>query len=374
MQQVSGASRRQRMEAVFEGGASELPPVSIRLDLWHKDAVSCGKLPREVAGMSFEQVEDYLGFARAARFRRQPKIVFPDCKIVETRTATEILKEYHFPQRTLINRVGYTAEMERQGLRAHSLEYPLREREDYEAMLAAMKHAHLEFEGGSFAEFDAATGDAGLPMFILGPSAAHSIMISWAGYENFYLHQTDFADLVDELIAELEKLYWRDLYPYAQASGAKLFLHGVHFSSQMTPKPIFRKYFLPYFRKFNARMHEKGRKVLFHADAECFDLRAEVMEAEFDGADCLATTPLVPRSLEEYLEAWRGTIVCWGGLPSTIFDATFPAKDYEQHVLHTVKVMRGRSDCILGASDNVMPGADWERLKLLAQLTKSRSW
>lgn len=262
--------------------------------------------------------------------------------------------------------------MERMGLRSHSLAYPLCTREDYLTLLDHVGGAHLEFAPGSFADFDAATGDAGLPMLIVGGCPAHMLMISWAGYENFYLHLADFGDVVEKLIAEMARIFRRDLWPYVQASGAKLILHGTHFSTQMTPRPIFRQYFLPYFRDFNEQMHRDGRKVVFHADAECSGLIADVLEARFDGADCLATAPLVTTRLEDYLQAWQGKIVCWGGLPSTIFDPTFPADKYEPHVRQVIQVMRGRSDCILGASDNVMPGADWRRLRLLAELTRER--
>lgn len=370
MAQTHVMNRRQRVQAAFDGKVSDWPPVSIRLDLWHTDAVASGSLPPELAGLSPEQVEDYLGFSRAARFRRPPKWVFPSCQVVERRTEREIIKEYRFPGRTLTHRAGRDAQAERMGLRSHSLGYPLATREDYVTLLDHMGDARLEFAPGRFADFDTATCDAGLPMLIVACCPAHMLMISWAGYENFYLHLADFPDVVEKLVAEMERVYRRDLWPYVQASGARLILHGAHFSTQMTPRPVFRQFFLPYFSQFNELMHRSGRQVVFHADAECAGLVQEVLECGFDGADCLATAPLVPKKLEDYLEAWQGKVVCWGGLPSTIFDPTFPADRYEQHVRQVVSVMRGRADCILGASDNVMPGADWERLRLLARLTR----
>ncbi len=365
-------TRRQRIKAAFEGKASDNPPVSIRLDLWHKDAQSSGRLPAEVAGMSPEQVEDYLGFSRAARFRRPPRWVWPGCQIVERRTERETVREYRFPKRTLVARSGLDPEMQRMGLRAHMLAYPLATREDYVTLLDHIAGAHLEIAPGSFGDFDAATGDAGWPLLITGGCAAHGIMLSWAGYENFYLHLADFPDVVEKLIDEMDRLSQRDVWPYVQASGAELVMNAAHFSTQMTPRPIFRKYFLPYLKDFNAQIHRAGAKVVFHADDDCSGLIQEVLESGFDGTDCLATAPLVPTPLEHYLEAWQGRVVCWGGLPSTIFDPTFPADRYEQYVRHTLAVMRGRADCILGASDNVMPGADWQRLRLLAELTRLR--
>ena len=140
----------------------------------------------------------------------------------------------------------------------------------------------------------------------------------------------------------------------------------------MTPPPIFEKYFLPYFKEFNSRMHEHGKKTMWHADAEMGGLLNHVLEAGFDGADCLATIPLVPQRIEDYFDAWKGGIACWGGLPSTIFDPTFPMEEYKRTVDHLVEVTQGRNDFIFGASDNVMPGAEWERLLYLAEATGRR--
>jgi hypothetical protein len=298
-------NRRQRVEAVFAGQASDLPPVSIRLDLWHKDAVATGRLPDEVAGMSFEQVEDYLGFPRAARFRCQVKLVFPSCETVQTKKGDTTMREYRFPGRVLTHCHGRTAEMERQGMQAHTTAYPLRGREDYVTLLENIGGAKMEFASATFADFDAATGDTGLPMLIVGACPAHTIMLAWAGYEQFYYHLADFPDVVNKLIDEFDRIYRRDLWPYVTSSGAALVLHGAHFNTPMNPPPIFRQYFLPYFREFNAMAHRAGMKVVFHADADCFGLLEDIVEAGFDGADCLATAPLVPHPLEDYLKVWK---------------------------------------------------------------------
>ena len=108
-------------------------------------------------------------------------------------------------------------------------------------------------------------------------------------------------------------------------------------------------------------MHDSQKKVLFHSDSDLGSLAPLMLEAGFDGADCLATQPLVKETIEDYLKVWDGRIVCWGGLPSMIFDTSYPRREYEQAVRSLVKLTKGRSDFIFGASDHVMPGAPWER-------------
>jgi hypothetical protein len=338
------------------------------MELWHADAVSKDVLPQEISGLSREEVEDHLGFCRAARHRTHPQLKFKNVEVRNYQKEDEIIEKYLFGSRTLTRRTrrpdGVTA--------SHIVSYPLEVEADYDRMLSEMEDAILDFDVAGFDALDAQTGSAGFPVLILHSCPAHLIMLQWAGYEHFFLHLMDFPDKVEAFIHRIEEVYRRDLWPAVCLCKAELILHGNHFSTQMTPPPIFERYFLPYFQEFNERMHEHGKKVMWHADAEMGGLLGTVLKAGFDAADCLATTPLVPQRIEDYFDAWKGGIVCWGGLPSTIFDPTFPIEEYKRIVAHLVEVAQGRNDFIFGASDNVMPGAEWERLLYLAERTGTR--
>lgn len=356
-------TRREAIRAVLNRESVERPPVSVRIELWHADAVSKDTLPQEIRGLSREEVEDYLGFCRAARHRTYPQLQFENVETKERREKDENIEEYLVQGKILVRRThrsdGVTV--------PHIVKYPLQVEEDYDLLLSEMEDAHLDFDVAGFDALDAHTGDAGLPILILHSCPAHLIMLQWAGYERFFLHLNDFPDKVEALIHRIEEIYRGNLWPAACKSKTELIFHGNHFSTQMTPPPIFEKYFLPYFKEFNEQMHGHGKKVMWHADADMGKLLGHVLEAGFDAAECLATVPLVPQRIEEYFDAWKGKIVCWGGLPSMIFDPTFPIEEYKKHVNHLVEVTEGRNDFIFGASDNVMPGAEWERLLYLVE-------
>ena len=361
---------RQQIEAAFRGERGEHTPVSIRLDLWHAHAARIGALPKHLHDASATDVEDALGFARAARFRMHPRLVFDAADFrCEVRNGVR-REDYRFPKGTLTRETVTTAESARSGVQPHITQYPLHTEADYELLLRHVHSARLEYEFEGFDIFDAETGGKGLPMLIASSCPAHLIMLRWAGYENFFLHLFDFEEKAAELIRAVDDIFRRDLWPVLQASSATLLLHGNHFSSQMTPPPLFERFFLPYFQAFNELMHAHGKCVVWHADAEIGALVELVLAAGFDGADCLATAPLVPQTMKNYLNVWQGRIVCWGGLPSTIFDPEYPLQDYQSHVLALFELAADRSDIIIGASDNVMPGAEWKRLEFLAEQSR----
>lgn len=355
-------SLRQRVRDVFAGKPSARPPVSIRLDLWHRDAEARGVLPGEIRGRSQEEVEDFLGFARAARFRGAPVLEFRDGEIVVEDRGEEIRTEYRLPSRVLTQIAHQTDANRRAGMGEHITQYPVRSREDCIALTEAIRNGRPCMNNAGFDTLDRQTGERGLPLYVLGACPAHHVMLKFFGYENFYLQLGEFGEEIESLIAALDALFRRDMWPAAARSAAEILLHGAHFSTQMTSPPIFERWFLPYFADFNRAMHEAGKKVLWHADAEMGGLLEHVLKAGFDGADCLATDPLAPQTMKDYLDAWQGRIVCWGGLPSVVFDPTFPTDRFRAYVDELSRVAADRSDVIVGASDNVLPGAQWEKL------------
>jgi len=359
-------THRERIRAVVAGEKLDPPPVSIRIDLWHRDAVAAGKVPEEIRGLAREEVEDYLGFARAARFGAVPELVFGDAEVRVVQESDRVTAAWAFPERALTCVTGRTEEQRRQGIRGHIVEYPLQTREDYRLLLEHMDSARLEFSLAEFDAFDSATGPKGLPMLILGPGPAHSLMLNLAGYENFFLQRADFPEEVHALIDAIDGLFRRDVWPAVCGSSAEIVLHGSHFSAAMTPPPLFKELFLPYFREFNAAVHGCGKRVFWHADAPMGNLLDLVAEAGFDGADCLATAPLAPERLADYVAAWGDRIVCWGGLPSNLFDPMTSMGEFREATAELRQAAaRGAGRIIVGASDNVMPGAQWEKLKVV---------
>ena len=365
-EEVLTYTRRELMQAVFSGAALPVPPVCIRIDLWYQDAVSRGALPEEWSGDTVAGIEDRLGFCRSARWRARPRLVFPGNTVKEADQGDQHITRYDFPGAALEKVEQRTVEQARAGMRGTIVRYPVSDEASCRALLKALENARLEADLKGFADFDRETGDAGLPLLILGSCPAHALMLDWFGYQNFFYALADYPEKLSELISALETIYRRDLWEKALRTPAELIMHGNHFADTTTPPPLFRRFFLPYFQQFNARVHEAGKKVLWHADAEMGTLMELVLEAGFNGADCLATAPLVKQTMADYDQVWRGRIVSWGGLPGTLFNPEVPESEFLEHVRSVQEFTRDRPGCIIGASDNVMPGACWKRIKILS--------
>jgi len=342
------------------------------MDLWYTHAKNLGKLPDEVKRLTLDEIEDSLGFCRAARYRTKPRFVFPEGWVREVVCNDEMESIYDFPGGRLTKISRRSDQQQIAGMVEHIVRYPISSAKDCKAFLDALEHAELQTDIDGFDARDKEVGDAGLPLMILGRCPAHWVMLELMGYEGFFYALADYPELLNQLVSAINSLFKKSLWPPALNSKAELILHGTHFSDQMTPPPIFLRYFAPYFSEFVQRAHERGKRVLWHADAPMSTLVQDVRDLGFDGADCLATTPLVSQTIEDFYDVWQGKIVCWGGIPGDLFNPEHSEEEFQEHLRNLFDFVKGRPGFIIGASDNLLPGALWDRILALRDISSAR--
>ncbi len=360
---------RNLIQEVFLGNKPGKVPVSIRFDLWLNDLRHAGQEPDILRELSYPEAEDILGFQRSARFRSMPELFFEGAEYKKVTEDGRYIEEYECEGKVL-RRI--TA-VNNSGMKGHITEYPLKSEDDCRIFIKMLENASISVNNRGLTELIEDTGQKGWAMYIINSCPAHKIMLDWIGYENFFLLNFDCPETIKEIIQTLEQVFKRDLWPVAKNIPASLIMHGNHFSSAMTPKPLFMEYFLHYFAEFNSMMHSVDKKVVFHSDDELGDLMPLIPECGFDGADCLATSPLVKATMSDYLECWDEKLVCWGGIPSIVFDPAYPLGKFKKHILNLQELSQNHSNIIIGASDNVMPGAEWKRLEYISEIFNCRN-
>ena len=356
---------RERWLALLSGERPDRIPLVIRLDLWHNAAVNDGTLPEECRGLTIPEIETRLGMGRSARFRDFYAVHFPTARISERRDGCAVRTTFRVAGRDLTQTFLRTPEQERIGVRGHLAECFLKSAEDYDAMAAAWEEMRWEFRPAAFAAFDREVGPDGLPLLVMNLSPIHVIMLAYAGYDAFYLHLADFPERIEALLRVMERRY-EEFWRAAAESGAEFLLHGAHWSAAMTPPPVFRRFFLPYFRRFTEAMHRAAKRSAFHGDADLTGLLREAAETGMDAVDCFACAPLVPLTLAEARRAWRGRLAVWGGIPSTLLLPSCPRAQFKAYLRSFLEEIADGEGIIVGVSDNLMPGSEWDRLRELA--------
>ena len=358
---------RQRFENILEGHTPESRLGVSRLDIWFKANSAAGTLPDEVRGLPVEAVEARLGMGRSARRARVFRIEYDSVEEETCREGDYVRHRFVTPLGEVSCKWQHSEEQRTQGLIRTLVEPYLKAERDYDIMAFVERNTRYVPDYDAYREYDEEIGDDGLPLVVLHECPMHKIMVDYAGYGDFYYHLADWPARVQALHEVMSESY-RQMWDVVAASPACFLLHGAHFSSDMTPPPIFEQYFMPYFSAFNRRMHDAGMRVAFHADADLTGLLEMVRDCEFDVADTYACAPLVRMTLEETRACWQDKVVIWGGVPSIILEPDYPEDAFESYLQDLDVATKGWSHFIVGVSDNVLPAADWGRLKRMSSV------
>ena len=352
---------RERFRTILEGKVPDRIAWVPRLDIWYNANKNMGTLPEELGGMSLPEVESYMGMAHSARKAVVYTIKYDELKEESVSEGDNLIHRFITPKGTLEAVWIHPLQARQQGMLKFPVKHYISEPKDYEIMQYVTAHTSYAPTYEAYHTYDIEVGQNGLPSVGLYGCPMHTIMLDYVGYENFYYHLTDCPQKIEALLEAMEATY-RQMWEVVADSPAELVLHGHHFSSDMTPPPIFKKYFLPYFKAFNSRMHQAGIKVAFHADADLTGLLQMVFECGFDVADTFTCAPLVNTTFDQALQAWGDQICIWGAVPSIILEPDYPFEKFKAYMEDLYAKTAGKPAFIMAVADNIMPNAEFKRL------------
>ena len=362
-------TNRERLLAIMDGCSPDRVPWIPRLQVWHTAHSRLGTLPERFLGLSLPEVEKELDMGNPARNGR----VFTteqtgDVEVHQVKEGESLLTTYRTPAGSVSTRNRSSAELERIGIGSLEIEHKIKGPEDFAAVEYLVEHTHYTPTYGEYNQYEARIGDDGYPMVSAGDCPFHYFLQKLAGYQNGYYLLADYPDEVEHLMATMEEVEREYLWPIIAHSPARLILHGVHFDSTMTPPPFFSRYMTPYYQDFSELLHEHDKTLTLHADADSRLILDHIEEAGFDMAETFTTAPQVTCTLEEAKKRWEDRVIIWGGVPSVILEPAYSEETFEEYMRQLFRTIAPGDAFILGVSDNIMPGAQLERLERIAEM------
>jgi uroporphyrinogen-III decarboxylase len=221
--------------------------------------------------------------------------------------------------------------------------------------------------------YDTEIGVEGLPMVQIDADPFFRILREYIGFDNAYYHLADYPGKVAHLLGVLEDSA-AAMQRVVLDSPARLILAGFHFHSQMTPPRLYRRYMLPYFRAFADRLHERGKLLACHADADTSCLLDLIVESGFDMAECFVTSPMAPVTLAQARAVFGSRVIIWGGIPSVILGDPWTGDEFEAYMRDVFRAIAPGDAFILGVADNVMPESKIERVAHVTEMVEQRGW
>jgi uroporphyrinogen-III decarboxylase len=266
-------------------------------------------------------------------------------------------------------RFRITPDLEQQGVRGLELGHMIEQREDYGPVLYMVEHAKLSPAHEEFLAYEESIGEDGVAMASSHDCPAHRIMREFTGYQNFYYQLYDHPQQIEDLLEALTEQGERILQ-FAIQSPAQIITHDGNYDAQLTPPPIYEKYFLPWFKHFTGSLHAAGKVVSTHTDGHNDGLMELILESGFDIAEAFTSPPMTNIGVAEARAAWGDRITIWGGIASTMMSISVPEEDFEAHVRQVLSEAVPGDHFILGTGDNVPTDSSLERVQRVTELVE----
>jgi hypothetical protein len=361
-------THRERFYAALRGQPTDRIPFIARIELWFNTAKARNLLPQPYSQMSMWEFGRAMGFGLYGReaciFSRE----FRGVDILQKRDGDLLRTEYHTPKGILWKTQRMTQDTQDAGAQYHILDHPFKTDADFEPLEFIFENLVFHRVDREWEKQEEEIGEDGISRANACPCPTHDIMTNWMGDERAIYEFYDHPEQMERLIEILRGSY-RQMQEIVLDSEADIVLTGANFTTMITSPPLFRKYFLPYYKDFNSRLIVRGKIPMAHTDGELGGgLMPLIPESLFKIADAFPPPPATSVTVREALDTWDGQVLVFGGIPSMMFSGIVSDTEFESYVKALLLSIRQTDRFVLGFGDTVAMDADFSRVLLMSRL------
>lgn len=392
-------NHRKIMTDVLQGKAAEFLPFAPRLDIWYKSNKLMGTLPDKYKNAELLDIIDDLEVGYNTMIpdyldvESEEEYYDRGIEFVHTRTSSvwklrihnvkrtvemqgnKMVVSYETPYGTVSNATVHDMEQLKQGvtIAAHTKKL-IESAKDFKAVAYLYENAEVIPAYDLYKIFQERIGVRGIANAagIKRESPMRVIQMQLMDYSGFTYASLDHADEMAELCQPIEK-YLDRCMDAAANSPADLITVGAHFDSMITYPPFFEEHMLPYLQRYSSLLHSKGKLMSCHTDSDNAGLFDLYEKSGIDVADSICVAPITNQSYQEIRQASKGKYVMYGVIPSTsTLKDTISDLEFDRYINGIMEEIEsdGAKGIILAIADTTPPGADIERVRTIAKLSK----
>ena len=263
-------NHRERALAAMRGQPVDHIPFIARMDLWYSFHKNQGSLPhptrKPVCGTS-SAIWASASSALAPGISRSTGWSHRNVEVVKTVHGQETVTQYNTPYGSLTARDVMAEELKEAAGTGARIEYPFKSETDYDALQYLIENTQVVENFEAYGKFIDAIGGDGLALPFSGHLPAHQLMIFFMGYQRFYYELNDHPARLEALIQALDNQQ-QQVLALAAASPADAVEVGANYDEQMTPPPVFERFFAPFYRTASQLLSAAGKPLVVHGDGE----------------------------------------------------------------------------------------------------------
>ena len=248
------------------------------------------------------------------------------------------------------------------------LEYPIKTRDDYRIAEFIVRDTVYAPAYEEFLTERAKIGDTGITIGNAGDSPMLDIQLRWLGQEQFCYEVMDNPDAVMSLYDALTASQ-RAMYPLAAGSPAEVLLHCGNLVPEMLGMDIVRDHVFPRYREFAAVLHEHGKLMGAHLDAENHLILELVRDSGIDLIEAFTPPPDCAVSVAQARASWPGKRL-WINFPSSMHLAA--DDDIRQATEEIITQAGDRRGFLIGITEDIPTEHLLRSMSIILEVINSR--
>ena len=248
------------------------------------------------------------------------------------------------------------------------VKYPIQDAGDIEKAIWLFENTSFAFVKENFEKGDEFFGERAEPQFFLPRSGYQHLALYGMGLENLIYALADVPQKVERLMQAIDNSYdalYESIISYGKV---RIVNFGENIDGNIVSPRYFEKYCIPFYQRRSEQLRRAGIYTHIHIDGSFRPLLKYLKDLPFDGLEALTPLPQGDVSLEEMKEA-IGDKILLDVIPAILFLPDRPMEELEECVERTVELFYPR--LILGASDEVPPPGDIERVRYISQYCRN---
>jgi Uroporphyrinogen decarboxylase (URO-D) len=342
---------------VLRGEQPARVPFIARMDLWYNHNRNRGTLPAEYKQATLWDIQrelgiGVLGFGAWIRgFHRLE--CFGGVEVHSHWEGKERYTEYVTPYGTLHACEVISEAMQAADVTPLHTEYPFKGPQDYDALQCLFEHTRVVENYDEYVRYLAGIGEDGLSLPFTSWVPMHLLMKNYIGYSQFYYELYDHGPRLEQ-VAQAVSAMQMEVVRVGAASPAQVIEVGGNYDKVMTPHPIFRTHFLPFYRQAVPVLHAAGKCVVLHGDGDMDTGLLKLMgETGVDAVEALTPQPMTSIDVRQARGLWGDDVTVWGGIPAVLMTPTYSDDQVEAYMEDLFAAVAPGSRFILGFGDNV---------------------
>ena len=362
-------NHRDRALAAMRGQPVDRVPFIARMDLWYSFHHNQDSLPHPYENASLWDIQRDLDigiFGFGAWDISFYRLVHRTVEITREIACGLTTTHYPTPYGTLTYREKMSEELKGAAGTGARVEFPFKGPGDYDALSFLIEDMQVVENYDAYGEFADAIGTDGLALPFSGHLPAHQLMINYMGYETFYYELHDRPSKVEALVDALTEQQ-RQILRLAADCPAPAIEVGANYDEQMTPAPVFERFFTPFYREAREVLSANDKVMVVHGDGEMQLLLRKLMECGVQVVEALTPKPMTSIDLAETRRLWDGRVAMWGGLASTLLTDAYTDEEFNLYMEELWQAVAPGDRFILGFGDNAPTDARFDRIRRAAR-------